>query len=68
MPKNYIAITDANKNFSKVAKICNEFGEVIILKNTEDAEIEYDVGCTRHLLFPPLALKALYQKSASETT
>ena len=35
MPKNYIAITDANKNFSKVAKICNEFGEVIILKNNK---------------------------------
>ena len=35
MQKNYIAITDANKNFSKVAKICNELGEVIILKNNK---------------------------------
>ena len=35
MQKNYIAITDANKNFSKVAKICNKLGEVIILKNNK---------------------------------
>ena len=32
---NYVAISEANKNFSNVAKICDRFGEVIVLKNNK---------------------------------
>lgn len=35
MAKIYVSITDANKNFSKIAKICNEEKEVVILKNNK---------------------------------
>lgn len=35
MEKAYISITEANKNFSKVARLCNEAKEVIILKNNK---------------------------------
>ena len=31
--KNLVAITDANQNFSKVARLVDENGSVIILKN-----------------------------------
>ena len=32
--KNLVSITDANQNFSKVARLVDENGSVIILKNT----------------------------------
>ena len=32
-PKNLVSITDANQNFSKVARLVDESGSVIILKN-----------------------------------
>lgn len=31
--KNLVSITDANQNFSKVARLVDENGSVIILKN-----------------------------------
>ena len=31
--KNLVSITDANQNFSKVARLVDEHGSVIILKN-----------------------------------
>ena len=31
--KNIVSITDANKNFSKVARLVDENGSVVILKN-----------------------------------
>ena len=33
--KNLVSITDANQNFSKVARLVDENGSVIILKNNE---------------------------------
>lgn len=32
---NYVAISEANKNFSNVAKRCDKFGEVIVFKNNK---------------------------------
>ena len=32
--KNLVSITDANQNFSKVARLVDENGSVIILKTT----------------------------------
>ena len=31
--KNFVSITDANQNFSKVARLVDEKGAVVILKN-----------------------------------
>ena len=33
--KNIISITDANKNFSKIARLVDQKGLVIVLKNNE---------------------------------
>ncbi len=33
--KNIVSITDANQNFSKVAKLVDENGSVVILKNNQ---------------------------------
>ena len=33
--ERFVSITDANQNFSKVAKKCKELGELIILKNNK---------------------------------
>lgn len=35
--EKFVSITEANQNFSKVAKKCKELGEVIILKNNKMA-------------------------------
>ena len=35
--EKFVSITEANQNFSKVAKKCQEIGEVIILKNNKMA-------------------------------
>ena len=35
MDEKFTSITEANRNFSKVAKKCKELGEVIILKNNK---------------------------------
>lgn len=35
MDEKFVSITEANQNFSKVAKKCKELGEVIILKNNK---------------------------------
>ena len=32
MFENFVSITEANQNFSKVARLCNDLGEVFILK------------------------------------
>lgn len=31
--KNFVSITEANQNFSKVAQMVEEYGSVVILKN-----------------------------------
>lgn len=33
--EQFISITDANKNFSKISKLCKEKGELYILKNNK---------------------------------
>ena len=35
MYDNYVAISDANKNFSSVVKKCDKYGEVIVFKNNK---------------------------------
>ena len=35
MFENFVSITEANQNFSKVARLCNDLGEVFILKNNK---------------------------------
>ena len=37
--KNLVSITDANQNFSKVARLVDENGSVIILKKTTFPDI-----------------------------
>ena len=40
--KNLVSITDANQNFSKVARLVDENGSVIILKNNVPRDLVMD--------------------------
>lgn len=38
-----VSITEANQNFTKVAKIANKFGDTIIFKRNKPAYILFDI-------------------------
>ena len=55
--KNLVSITDANQNFSKVARLVDENGPVIIIKNNapkylvmEFSSVEQEQSVSKHFI------------------
>ena len=46
--KNLVSITDANQNFSKVARLVDENGSVIILKNNVPRYLVMEFNSAEH--------------------
>jgi antitoxin Phd len=46
-PENFVSISEANQNFSKVARLVDEKGTVIILKNNSPRYVLSDYGLFR---------------------
>ncbi len=47
MYDNYVAISEANKNFSSVVKKCDKYGEVIVFKNNKPLYVLKSINSER---------------------
>ena len=50
--KTLISISEANQNFSKVARLVDECGSAVILKNNVPRYLVIRRGCVKHLKTP----------------
>ena len=66
--KNLVSITDANQNFSKVARLVDENGSVIILKNNVPRYLVMESVLLNKNSLPPMKMSWLFLNVSSKRT